>query len=500
MSLRSVLANFAARTQSQIRDGALTILRAGYTLLGRDLDIQEGSDAWMVWSTVGLLLEAQQQQAAINSAQCFPDTADTDNLEHHARVEQIDRKPTTDATLTIQITGTAGSSWTDGQNLTTKDGIVWSVSGSGTLPGGGSSTATVLTKEMFVNSVPTGLGIKTNKAVGTVLTWQAPSSGIDATATVTAIATLGTDRETDRSLAERVLARRREKPSGFNRAEIRAFLEAQTVVDEAYVLPCYEGVAVAATHVLDVASSTDETAGKITALILGASPNRILSDADVSAVEFALQQLTPAGIFSSNVVVLTPATTTQNVLCVLTLSSEYAFPFTGTLTVDTSGSDVDTVVCTTDPTSTVAVGDLIAVKTNAVRGNLEVRKVATVTASPNKITVTPSLGDVPVASSTVYPAPANWESARDAVLAIFDALGPGSPPGPNSVRYPEASERGSTTLFVSRITAALVRGVGPDGEDVGVDGITAVSVTTPAADVAETEGQLLLPGDLIFTA
>lgn len=498
MSLTSVLKSFVRRTQAQIRDDALALLKSGFQAIGRDIDIEEGSDAWMIWGVAGLLLEAINQQAAINVAQAFPDTATQENLDHHARLYGLTRKPDVDAILELTVTGTVGSTWSAGDVLTSADGITYTVrfGYGGTIPGGGSSTTQVLATPLG-GLTTTGLGRKTSKSVGSVLTWNSPGAGINPTATVLSIIRAGVDRESDKDLSGRILGIMREKPAGFNRSEVRAILEKYSSVSEAYVYPAYSALT---PDGYEAQVGTDNTSGNALAIVLGYAPDRILSDAELDNMRIYFDEYIPATLLGGSVDIYRPPVATQNIEATITLSAEYSWPFTGSYSID-AASTTTNVKVTTDPTTVgagqVNVGDLVAVQTNNVRGNFEVGRVASVNSTT--IVVDTALSAVPFTTGKVYPAPANWELMLEAVLSVFDKLGPGEGVGPTSLRYPKISDRGPDTLFVSQITASLVRTVTPAGEEVGVDGVTAVTVATPAGDVTAASLELIVPGSIYFT-
>lgn len=479
----------------------MTLLKSLYRTMGLDIDVQEGSNPWMAHQVNALLLEGLQNQAALNVAQAFADTASDESVEHHARVHGLTRKADVDAILEILVTGTPGSTWSAGDTLTSADGIIYTVlfGYGGTIPGGGSATARVLATPLGGLS-RTGLGAQTNKTAGAVLSWGSPPSGIDATASVAEIIRQGANLESNDALARRILGRLREKPSGFNRAEVRDLLERRPGVAEAYVYRAYQGSPnISNPEVADV--GTPDTAGWVTILALAEPPNRLFSLAEIQEINAYLNSEIPGNILTARVQVFVPPTTTQAVAVELVLGGEYAFPFTGTYEI-AGGSTLTVLNVTTNPLAAgptqVLTGDRVAVPVSSARGGFELRRVAGTTSST--ITLEAALSAPATVGDDIYPAPANWEAARDAVLAVFDALGPGDTTGlGNSLRYPVASERGPSTLFVSQITSALVRRRGPFGEDVGVDGIVAANVMSPVGDVAATELQLILPGKITFT-
>lgn len=461
------------RTAAQIREAWLATLRADYLARGEDLDIQEGSDAWMRVGAIALFCEGVQQQAAINATQIFVDTASAANLDHWARVYSQPRQPATFARLTINATTTGASSWTTANTLAASDGTVFAPVASGSTPSAGTVSIAVEARTA---------GTAGNKSAGSIITWQSAPSGMNSTATVTASVITAVDEETDAQLAARILGYIRERPASFNRADVRAFSEAVPGVQDAFVYPLLHPT-------LDV-----NTPGCVTVIPMGPAGARVLGAGDLAAVASALQGECPVGIPTSEIYVEAPSTVAQNVTAQVTLGTGYAWPFSGTFTL-ASGSTTTVVNTTTDPSATVANDDYVAVPSAPARGGYEIRKVTA--RSSSSVTVTPALSAAPSAGGTLRPAPQNWDAMLSAVLAVFDRLGPGdaSPP----CRWPGPIELGHYTLFRSSVIAALVGLPGLPGAPAGVPGVVAVSLTTPVSDVTPAAKQIVVPGTIIFT-
>lgn len=94
-----------------------------------------------------------------------------------------------------------------------------------------------------------------------------------------------------------------------------------------------------------------------------------------------------------------------------------------------------------------------------------------------------------------------WDAARDAIVSVFRALGPGdySMRAGGPTRLPETTESGPDRLYTSALVSVVV-GVLRNGTwDCGVPGVVSATVTTPSVDVQATPMQLIVPQEIRFT-
>lgn len=477
---------FAPRSRATIRDSILSNLASRYATAGARIDTAEGSDAWFLASAYAVELEALEAQADAQSRELLPDTASASYLDRHGAVEGVAREAAVATTVRCTVTGTAGATITFGSaTLLSTAGLVYAPTTlSVALDGSGNGT---------VDFACRTAGAVGNLAASTTLTWSSTPTNANPTATVASTVTTGTDEETDAAYAARLIARRQERPASGNRADWRHWVEAYDGVEEAYVYPllqppaAYPGAGTAnvlgCVTVLAVGPAQGD--GTTNKRIVGGSAGASLAstvgafvegtkDRTGAAVPATLQkQLRPATMAAGDYSIEAIQVSSQNVDIRITNASAYAFPWSGTMTVD-AASTTTSLVVNGDQRAQNGKAALIFVGTSAKRGGFEMRTLPTGTydGGTNKTTfsfASSALAGTP--SGTVYPAPPNWPSIRDALFALFDALGPGdtSP----AARWPTEDVRGRATLYVTALIEAVR----------GVAGVLDVSVVTPAASV-----------------
>lgn len=151
-----------------------------------------------------------------------------------------------------------------------------------------------------------------------------------------------------------------------------------------------------------------------------------------------------------------------------------AFPWSGTVAI--TGSTTSTIEVLGDRTDLANLEALAAIGTSVYRGSYHRTNLgaAVFDGVHTTFTLTAALDAAP--SGDLYPCPANWESIRARVLALFDALGPGDAVPLSLIdpsRFPSEEATAPGTLSL----AALYVAVG-NAQDV-----LAVTPLTPSADV-----------------
>lgn len=153
-------------------------------------------------------------------------------------------------------TGTNGVTFPDGSLLYAPDGVtVVKLVGGVTISGAPPGTGSVL--GYFAAVTP---GTAGNLPAGSVLTWQAAPTGADATVTLTAALSGGTDLESPASLLSRILGRWQNPPKGGTGRDYRTWAESVTGVARAYVYPKKAGSG--SVVVVVTSSSTDGGIGR----------------------------------------------------------------------------------------------------------------------------------------------------------------------------------------------------------------------------------------------
>lgn len=177
----------------------------------------EGISAILRRSTVSVLARVmagashmQHGHIAFLGRQIFPDQSEDAFLVRQASLFGISKNPPTFGHYTMQIAGAPDDTTAPaGSRLTNAGGFEFSSDADGVIAAG---VATVAVTALVA-------GADSNLIVGDTLTFSSPISGINATATVTAVGIDGEDQETTEELRVRVLARYADPPHGGNDAD-----------------------------------------------------------------------------------------------------------------------------------------------------------------------------------------------------------------------------------------------------------------------------------------
>ena len=478
--------SFDVRSHDTIRAAILADWRTRYQLRGWDLSIAYGSDSWRWADAFAFQVEGLEGRAQQLTRELFPDTATTAFLERHAAVIGLTRKAATQATLTLAITGTG--SWTTSDRLVSSSGAQYAPTTSGSIAGSGSVTVQSLTA-----------GTTGNLGVDSSLTWSPAPSGIDADATVSATGVVAVDTETDAALARRVLAWWRERPGGGNRADWVTWGESHTGVDRAFVYPLRHG------------TLGPGTLGAVTLCVLAPAPTTLVrGELPVTAIrtvdldtrndlkaqlvgtgDYAADGgLAPGTISPDDIFVTTFAAVPTDVTLSLTMSSAAPFPFAGTLAF--TGVSATQVTVASLPTGLVT-GVLVAIPDPDVLGEYAYRTVTVSGSGPYTLTFD-AVSATP--SGSLLPLPPNAGDIRDAVIAVFNSLGPGLGTDP-SRRWPDEDElEPPGTLYLGTLSAAVMGVRGLPGSPSGVNGVLNAEVDLPVANVVSSPGDMPTLGAL----
>lgn len=173
----------------------------------------------------GHMLQAYQEWLAL---QPFPDTAEAEYLERHARIWGVTRKAAVAATGTVSFTGTSGAVLPTGTELQRVDGQLYRTM----------ADATMVAGAAVANVEAVEAGAAANTAAGQSLTLVAPVASIGSTVTVDAAGlTEGLDAEADTSLRTRLLARIQAPPHGGAAQDYESWALAVPGVTRAWVYP-----------------------------------------------------------------------------------------------------------------------------------------------------------------------------------------------------------------------------------------------------------------------
>ena len=501
--------SFVVQRADRLRDMMLEFLAAHYAEFGEEVDTSETSDAFRSCAAFALALEVLHAHALKVEKSIFPDTALTEDLEHHALIFGLVRKPASAARISVIVSGAVSTTYTlAGETLNHSDGTKYKpINADGTprtsITMSGLGLATILCEAQTVGTVG-------NKGVGVTLVWSSAPSGMGANGAVVsggAGERLGTEAETDAALAQRLLAYLRSRPAAGNCADWQTWALEVAGTIEAWVYPATNAAA----------ATTNRTPGAVTVLAMGdrATNNGLLTvqqlalikgyiegdndaDGNVLTGDSRTRQKRFASLDADDVIIATPTSTPQDVYMDVVVRGE-PIPTWSPLTTATLSST--TVLNTTTNPVTAGVGqdDWVAVFNAGVLGRWEARKVTNVTAT--FIEVAPALSVAPGAGVSIRRAWSGWDAARDAVVSVFRALGPGdySTGAGGPTRLPETTESGPDRLYTSALVSVVV-GVPRNGTwDSGVPGVVSATVTTPSTDVQATPMQLIVPQEIRFT-
>jgi uncharacterized phage protein gp47/JayE len=486
--------SFVPRTKDQIRDAFLANLASRFAALTGDaIDIRKGSPMWMLGDAIGLEFSGVEAAQDLATKQLLPDLADTEFLERHGFVEGASRLDATASSLSVAVTGSPDGLKVIGSALLTDtNGLVYvPTTSTVTITGGnGALIATCQTP-----------GTGGNLAATTVLQWSAAPTGLNPTALVSSITAAGTERETDQAYAARIIARRKDRPASFNRADVVELTKQFHSVAEAYVYPllqpgtdtvgipgCLQVVALGPIP-KDANGVQNGDSVPNTRFLVGGEQADIEAywegtvDKEGIAVPLASQtQLRPVTLLQGNYRITQAIQQTQNVTMAVVVTAVNAKKWSGTMTT-VAGGTTTSVVVSGDQSALVLPGMPMLVRLNSLyRGEY---KMVTPTApgvfdGVNTTFTVPAMEQAPTAATTVYPAPANWPQIRLAIFALFDRLTPGDAAAP-SQRWPNDDVAGPSTLYPSELIAAVC----------AVPGVIDATVSVPAAAVVAVTKALI---------
>ncbi|MTH47466.1 baseplate J/gp47 family protein [Intestinirhabdus alba] len=200
-------------------------------LPGESIDTGTDSDYAVRANTVSAVADGLYAYQGWIVRQIFPDTADPENLELHARTRNIYRKKATRSAGSASITGTAGKVLPVGAQIRA-EGI--SVNTTAVCTIGDDGTGVVAVRN-------TATGSATNKATAIAATLVSPPEGINS-AVIVGPLTGGTDQETDTDLLARYLEVLRKPPAGGNQYDYKRWALEVDGVSSAYVAPLRRGL------------------------------------------------------------------------------------------------------------------------------------------------------------------------------------------------------------------------------------------------------------------
>ena len=502
---------FVVRTAAEIRDTALTNLRARYLAAGSDLDIQEGSDVYNEFDALALEFESLELAAETAAERVLVRSTFGADLALFA--EDLGTRPleATSARRYVTVTGANSTTYTlsGTATLNASSGVRFlpiDTNGAAltSVTTNGSGSAVVLTEAQTD-------GTDGNLEADTVLTWSSTPSGMGATGTIIDDADVspapspsyereGEDAESDEDLQTRILEILRERPASGNRADWRARALEISGVAQAYVYPL---VAPPASY---PGAGTPHTPGCVTVVLLGpaqgdsTNETRVIGGTPGGGVALpahkgyfegthdanqnprtgtaeAFAQWRPVGMEEADYSVEAVTTQSQDVTAQLTLDASASWGWVGSA-MTIASSTTTTITIAGDQTAKNGADALVFIGTANTRGGWTKINLGTgVFGGVNTVFTFTALAAAPDTSKGCYPAPSNWEALRLAAFAHFDALGPGdvgTDTYPRSARFPPESWGARAKLYRLRLAMDLM----------GVRGTLTAELAHPLADVS----------------
>jgi len=507
--------SYTGRARDTIRDQLLSFWAQEYAGRGGVLLLTApGSDAYLWASALAVMLEGLEAQAESVARDILPDQASDEAIARHGGVDGVARRPGVRASHTVTVAGPANGNYpiTAGSRMAYSDGTLYSVDSASVTLSGGGHTGTITVTAVDIGTAGT-------RAIGDTLTWVSAPTGLNATGAVASLVTSGTALESYSAWAQRIIARRQERPASGNRADWQDWVERYTgtTIARAYVYPL---LAPPASY---PGAGTPDTPGCVTVVAVGPAQGDELvhkrvvpldDDGGTRTAGAALPlirgyiegnytiageattdgtMLRPVTMVAANAAVEAISEVSQNVVLSCAMTTANDFPWTGAQAIILSTDT--TIKVTGDYTALSGKRALVLPATPTARGGYRAVTLGPSSFSAGDTTFTQATGqEVGFPVGSIYPCPPNWETIRTDVFAHFDALGPGDTT-PAS-RWPSEDVEARATLYRTGLAADVINGAQTPAVATGVLSCT---VTTPAADVTPAAKTVVTLGTLLVT-
>jgi len=397
----------------------------------------------------------------------MPDTAEGEYLTRHGVIYGVTRRGATGGAKSagLRVFGASGASVPNNEPLYhAASGLEFETRSSGTIPAAG---------YLDVDVAATSTGAVTNLEVDQELQFQTTPTDLEDNARIVLELEDGQDEENDDALRARILDRIQQPAAGGTRNDYEEFcLEAAAYVATAYVYANRNG-----------AGTVD-----LACLKLGSGTVRLLDAGERSTVLNYVDGVRPV---SATCRVLEVTTSETDVEIKITPESDPAYLRDwndGTPpTVSTWVAGTRTLTFNADRPVDMAVGDRLIVDSSTGDG---AQAVIEALSSTDAVVLTEALAFTPSASDPVYSGGPMTATIRNAVIALFDALGPANPAAAGYGAPHEGSLRLSTLFEVVQTQAGVL-----DSE------IVDPSANVDADDPAWPDNdsiELLIPGKILI--
>ena len=214
--------------QTSIRDNILRDHRN----LDNTADVADDSDNWIRASATSNAIDGLYAHQQWISKQIFADTADDDNVLHHASLRGVNLLPGVPSAGKVKLVGTPGMPFPAGLSGRRPDGVIYTTQAGGNLGADG---------VRIVAAKANAPGVQGDCKPGIVLTISETPAGLANTCEVVEMVG-GVEQETVAHLLERYLDLIRRPPAGGNKSDYRRWAKEVAGVTEAYVYPLRRGL------------------------------------------------------------------------------------------------------------------------------------------------------------------------------------------------------------------------------------------------------------------
>ncbi len=400
----------------------------------------------------------------------LPDRAAGDELDRLGNIYGVRRKGATPARKedALRVVGTAASTVSIGDLLTSPGGLSFQVNENATVPAA-----------LFidVDVIGVDVGTQTKLEAGEVLTFDSPPAGIEAEAELQLdLDEDGTDKEKDANYRTRILNRLQQPAAGGNANDyVNQFALPQEGVETAFVYPLRGGRGSVDLAVLHAGSGTVRTF-------------TLNERNDLKAI---IDELRPVSMKSFRI--LETTTQVENVEITIVPLTDLSFQFdwddtTAPIVASWEpGGAERTLRFTLDRPTDMIAGDRIVIKTTAANGTGEVFEIESLPGTLTDIVLVKTPSPVPVTTDIVFSGGPLTDPIRDSILKLIDNFGPA---------------RGAFGVgdFQSELVPEeiLATAFGVEGVRNGTTITPAVTVTPddPAFPLDDTI-ELLIPGEIL---
>lgn len=356
-----------------------------------------------------------------------------------------------------------------------------------------------------VTMIAVSTGVVTNIPAGTTLTWTQKDPNLDPLATAVGTFSGGTDRETDAELAARIASIMQHRPGAGNDAHFRAWgREASNAIEEVFVYPC-------AFHSGSVLVAITQKRGNV-AGPLGRVPS---AGTLAAAIAYLTPPTSPVVPPRPHVIVTPTALEGSDLVFRLSMQKGTASGWFDTRPFPTFHATTPQVTAVTDTThfqltspgdatlpggaSSLSGGNAPAMMVwdATVSAWIELDVQSITTASPGVFNVVLGAGLTLSAGQFVSPMVTRHAIISRAVVAYFDALGPGElfassePRAARCVRFPYAVEERPYRAGAT-VATRVIEALGGTSADAVLESL---SVATPSYPTDLTLGpRMLVPG------